>query len=128
MHEMALCTEVVKSVLATAEEADAVAVNEVSMVIGEMRDIITDMFDSFFHYLARGTIAENARVSFITKPLLVQCNDCGRIWPVDVANGQKTSCPECAAMNYEVVSGMEFLIESIDVTTRAESEDAEVAA
>lgn len=124
MHEMALCTEVVRSVLATAEEADAVAVNEVNMVIGEMRDIIIDMFDDFFHFLTRDTIAENARVTFVTTPLMVKCNDCGRVWPVDVSTEGKTSCPACGAANYEVVSGMEFLIESIDVTTREEAAQA----
>lgn len=121
MHEMALCTEVVKSVLATAEEADAVAVNEVNMVIGEMRDIIIDMFDNFFHYLARGTIAEHARVTFLTTPLLAKCNDCGQVFPIDIHTGEKASCPACKTMNYEVISGMEFLIESIDVTTRDEA-------
>lgn len=120
MHEMALCTEVVKTVIATAEEADAVSVDEVSMVIGEMRDIIIDMFDSFFHYLARGTIAENAVVTYTTVPLMVQCHSCNARFPLDVRARGVVTCPICDASDYELASGDEFLIESIDVTTRSE--------
>ena len=120
MHEMALCTEVVKSVIAIAEEADAVRVNEVSMMIGEMRDIIIDMFDSFFHYLAKDTIAEDAVVVYTTVPLTVECNDCGQRFPLDVRAKQTVGCPHCSGHSYKLVSGDEFLIESIDVTTRAE--------
>lgn len=128
MHEMALCTEVVSTVLDTASQADAVSVDRVDMVIGEMRDIITDMFDSFFHYLAKGTIAENAIVSYTSVPLVVRCHACKKAFRLDITQRGETNCPQCNAHDYTMISGMEFLIESIDVTTRAESEDAEAAA
>ena len=120
MHEMALCTEVVKSVLAIADEADAVSVDEVSMVIGETRDIIIDMFDSFFHFLARDTIAENATVVYTTVPVMVECRDCGHRFPLDIRSKTTVGCPSCSNRNYKMISGNEFLIESIDVTTREE--------
>lgn len=124
MHEMALCTEVVDTVIGVAEEADAVSVDGVSMIIGEMRDIIIDMFDDFFHYLARGTIAEGAVVSYTTVPLLVKCRQCGSAFHPDVMKKDTILCPTCGAHDYTLHSGNEFLIESIDVTTRDEVVDA----
>lgn len=124
MHEMALCTEVVDTVIGVAEEAGAVSVDGVSMVIGEMRDIIVDMFDGFFHFLARDTIAENAVVSYTTVPLLVACNQCGEIFHPDVMQKETILCPVCGVHDYTLHSGNEFLIESIDVTTRDEAAEA----
>ena len=124
MHEMALCTEVVDTVLDVARDADAVSVDGVTMVIGEMRDIIEDMFDSFFHYLTRGTRAENCTVSFLTVPVTVTCKDCDAGYRVDLHSGESLSCPQCGSCEYQFASGNEFLIESIDITTREESEAA----
>lgn len=124
MHEMALCTEVVDTVLDVARDADAVSVDGVTMVIGEMRDIIEDMFDSFFHYLTRGTIAENCTVSFLTVPVMVTCKDCDAGYRVDLHSGEPLSCPQCGSREYQFASGNEFLIESIDVTTRDEAVEA----
>lgn len=122
MHEMALCTEVVDTVLDVARDADAVSVDGVTMVVGEMRDIIEDMFKSFFHYLTRETIAENCTVSFLTVPVTVTCKGCDTGYRVDLHSGKPLSCPQCGSREYQFASGNEFLIESIDITTREESE------
>lgn len=122
MHEMALCTEVVEHVLAVASEVNATSVTKVSMVVGETRDIIADLFDGFFHYLAKGTIAEDAVVSYTVVPLSVRCQDCGTTFPVDMRSPENVTCPACHSCNYQMVTGNEFLIESIDVVTPEEAE------
>lgn len=124
MHEMALCTEVTDTVLAEANAVNAVSVDHVEMVIGEVRDIIEDMFDSFFHYLTRGTIAENCAVSFVRTPVTVCCHNCNTQYPVDVRGNGSTTCPHCGERDYEVATGMEFYIASIDVTTPEEASTA----
>lgn len=121
MHEMALCTEVAEAVLKEAEAVDAVSVNRVDMVIGEMRDIVEDLFDGFFRYLVRGTIAENCIVSFARVPVAVVCHGCGERYRVDMRGDKNTACPQCGQKDFKMVAGMEFMIESIDVTTRGES-------
>ena len=123
MHEMALCTEVVDNVVAAAEEADAVTVDGVSMVIGEMRDIVVDLFDGFFHFRTRNTIAENAVVSYVTVPVTVDCRVCGQRFPVNMQSEDLVACPRCGATDYVFATGNEFFIESIDVTTRSEQLD-----
>lgn len=122
MHEMALCTEVVKVVEETAKEAGALKVNNISMVIGEMRDIIIDLFDGFFHYLTKGTIAEDASVIFTTVPATLVCHECGNHFPVDLHANDVVACPSCHSSDYELATGNEFYVESIDVTTFEETQ------
>lgn len=122
MHEMALCTEVVDVVLDEANQAGAVAVNEVHLVLGEVRDIVEDLFTGFFHHLARGTIAEGAVVVFTRVPVTAACHGCGQVFSVDMGTHEMCSCPFCEAQDYEVKTGMEFFIGSIDVTTTEEKE------
>lgn len=122
MHEMALCTEVVDAVLDEANRVDAITVNEVHLVLGEIRDIVEDLFDGFFHHLARETIVEGAILTFTRVPVTAACRACGRAFRVDMKAREACSCPLCGAQDYEVASGMEFYIGSIDVTTKEEWE------
>ena len=123
MHEMAYCTELASIVLEEAERVDAVSVNEVNIVIGEMRDIVEELFDGFFHHLVRGTVAEDARLSFARVPVTAACEDCGQRFPIRVHDRSSTlapACPACHGGRYEVKTGMEFYISSLDVTTKEE--------
>lgn len=122
MHEMALCTEVVEVVLSEAEQVDAVAVNEVHLILGEVRDIVEDLFVGFFQHLARGTVAENAVVVFTRVPVTVECGRCGQVFPLDTNAHRAGVCPACHQKDYEMKSGMEFFIGSIDVTTEEEAQ------
>lgn len=124
MHEMALCTNVVDTVLNVANEASAVSVDKVAMTIGEMRDVVVDMFESFFRYLTRDTIAENAEIEFTVVPFLVQCGQCGSVFHPGAMQKERPCCPECGASEYSLHSGNEFFIESIDVTTEEEARAA----
>lgn len=126
MHEMALCTEVVDVVLDEAKQVNAVAVNEVHIILGEVRDIVEDLFIGFFGHLARGTVAEDAKVVFTRVPVTVECHECNQIFTVDMRARGVYECPDCHKRDYEVKSGMEFFINSIDVTTE-EERDAAVA-
>lgn len=117
MHEMAYCTEVVDTVIAEATRVNAVSVDRVDIMIGEVRDIVVDLFDGFFHYLAKDTIADNAVVSYQRVPVTVTCRCCGLQYPVNVRNKQAFACPSCGKTEYDVTTGMEFEIVSIDVTT-----------
>lgn len=120
MHEMALCTEVVETVLNEAELANAVSVNEVHLIIGEVRDIVEDLFIGFFQHLARGTIAQDAAVTLTRIPVTAECFDCGVVFSVPMESHEACSCPFCHTSNYEVKTGMEFFISSIEITTKGE--------
>lgn len=115
MHEMAILSNVMDMVLDYAGQNDATEVEEVSLVVGEMRDVVDELMESCFRFLARDTIAANARLVMTKVPLRAQCNDCLLVFPVSVDPGTELACPECGSRNLSVKTGREFYISSITV-------------
>lgn len=116
MHEMSLTRDVVDVVVMQAQMADASRVLCVNLKIGEVHDIVDDLFVKCFAFLAKGTVAEKARIDIDRIPLTVRCLDCGEVFPVDVYNRkQSVMCPSCKSLKYTINSGNEFSIEDIEV-------------
>lgn len=116
MHEMALMRQVVDTVLEYAEEAQAVEVKAVYMTIGFNRDVVEQYMDSMFSWLARDTMAEHAELVIRRTPYTVKCNQCGRVFHLNVYNEDTWVCPQCGAVrDYKLHSGMEFVINHIEV-------------
>ena len=132
MHEMALVRNVVDIVLDQAEKANATEVKAVYLTIGYGRDIVEEYFDGLFLFLARGTVAEHAELVIQRTPYTVRCNQCHRVFHIDVFDEKTWVCPFCKAeRDYKLNSGMEFAITRIEVandTAPAESAQEPVAA
>jgi hydrogenase nickel incorporation protein HypA/HybF len=116
MHEMALVRSVVDVVLDHAKAAGASRVTAVYLTIGYGRDIVEDMMDGMFAYLARGTVAQGAELVIVRTPFMVRCRDCGMPFHLNAYDSRSWVCPKCgAARRYDLVSGMEFTIDRIEV-------------
>ena len=120
MHEMSLVRSVVGIVKEEAEAAGAARVTKVHIVIGEGRDIVVDYFESLFQFLARGTVAENARIVLETRPYTVRGHACGGEFHLSPVDRRTWTCPTCGAYrDYKLVSGMEFYISKIEASRNA---------
>ena len=120
MHEMSLVRSVVEIVTEEAEAAGAARVKKVHIVIGEGRDIVVDLFESLFRFLARGTVAESAEIVIDRKPYTVRCNACGNEFHLIPVDKRTWTCPNCGAYkDYKLVSGMEFYISRIEASKTA---------
>ena len=120
MHEMSLVRSVVEIVTEEAEAAGAARVKKVHIVIGEGRDIVVDIFESLFQFLARGTVAENAEVVIQSRPYTVRCNACGSAFHLIPVDKRTWTCPQCGVYrDYKLVSGMEFYISRIEASRNA---------
>ena len=118
MHEMSLVRNVMDIVLERAEAANASRVVAVHLLVGEGRDVVNDLFEGLFHFLARGTIAEQAELALVEVPYMVQCNQCGTPFHVNVADQATWVCPRCGAeKDYQLISGMELTITEIEIDT-----------
>lgn len=116
MHEMALMRNVVDTVLDYAEQVRATEVKTIYLTIGFNRDVVEGYMDGMFAFLARGTIAEHAELVVRRTPCTVKCNRCGRVFHIDVYDSTTWTCPQCkAARDYKLYSGMEFVINNIEV-------------
>lgn len=115
MHEMSLVRNIVELVKEEAEAAQAEQVTAIHLVVGEGRDIVEDLVQSLFQFLARGTLMENAKVILHHVPYMVKCNRCQTEFHLDVMRPEKWACPNCKAYkDYKLVSGQEFYISRIE--------------
>ena len=120
MHEMSLVRSVVGIVKEEAEAAGAARVTKVHVVVGEGRDIVVDYFESLFQFLARGTVAEGAKVEIHPTPYMVRCNACGHEFHLIPIDKRTWTCPACGVYkDYKLVSGMEFYISRIEASKTA---------
>ncbi len=120
MHEMAVTQSLLNITLEYAQRANAVRVNELRIVVGELSSIVDDSVQFYWDFISQGTIAEKARLTFRRIPATMRCADCGR---ESLLNREEYTCPACGSGRLAVTGGEEFYLESIDVDL---AEDAEI--
>lgn len=115
MHEMSILSNVMDVVLDFAEKNNARKVVSVTLVVGELRDVVDDLMESCFRFLAHDTIAADARLTMEKVPLRAQCNECRLVFPASIKQPESLVCPDCGSKSLHIRSGKEFLIKSIEV-------------
>lgn len=111
MHELSIASNLIDIVNQATEGRDVSRVTALRIVIGEMSTVVPDSLRFAFEVVSRGTIAEDARIDFEKKPLVGRCRDCGEEFQIKEYVFQ---CPGCRSPKVKIVSGREFLLESID--------------
>jgi hydrogenase nickel incorporation protein HypA/HybF len=112
MHELGVTQSLLNLVLHHAQEAGAVRVKELNLVIGELSSIVDDSVQFYWDMVSRDSIAENAILNFKRLPATLHCDDCGHDFPIEQRD---FVCPACGSGKIRVVGGEEFYLESIDV-------------
>ena len=115
MHEMALTRSVLDIAVEEAERAGAREIRSIRMTVGYARDMVEELFEKCFVYLSRNTIAEHAELVLHRTPIVVHCDACGMPYHMDLSADQVRPCPLCGTEDYDVVSGLEFQIDEIEV-------------
>lgn len=115
MHELGYTRDIIYTVLAEAEKANANEVRKVYLTIGEARDIVDDLFLNCFEHFARNTMAEKAEVIITRLPFTVRCKECGFLYRIDARDETTLSCPCCKEKDYALSTGAEFYISKIEV-------------
>lgn len=112
MHELGVTQSILKIVLHHAQQAGAVRVNEINLVIGELSSIVDDSVQFYWDLISEGTIAHGATLRFARVPARLRCQDCGHEFGL---NRQDYTCPACGSSRAVVAGGEEFFIDSIDI-------------
>jgi hydrogenase nickel incorporation protein HypA/HybF len=115
MHELAVTKSILQIVLDQAEQNKARQVVRISLVIGEMRNLEEEWIQRYFDYISKGTIAETARITVRKVPVMFQCKQCGNEFHADVHLEEKIICPKCKGFDYDLTTGRELLIESVEI-------------
>lgn len=117
MHEFAIASEIVKSVLSELEGKEAKRVLDVVLELGELTSINPEQLGFCFDVARKGTILCDAKLTIQTMPVLVRCS-CG--YEGNPGEGRENItpftylvCPRCGGGGLEIFKGTEMSIKNI---------------
>ena len=109
MHELSICGAIVDTV---RDHAPNRPVRSVNLVIGHFRQVVPDTLQHCWSMRTDDTELDGCTLSIRPIPAVIDCAACG-------ASSTLTQpilvCHECGSGDVTLVSGDEFLIESIDL-------------
>ncbi|MBW4827358.1 MAG: hydrogenase maturation nickel metallochaperone HypA [Clostridiaceae bacterium] len=110
MHEITILVELIKMVETAAIENNIVEIDTIVVQIGEMSSIIPRYMMEYFPKTAEGTLLENSKLKIEMIPANGLCHHCNKVFNI-VKN--KGKCPYCKTDDWEILSGMEFILKEI---------------
>jgi hydrogenase nickel incorporation protein HypA/HybF len=111
VHELSLAGAIIDTV---ERHAAGRRVTAVYLRVGHLRQVVPASLAFYFEHVARGTVCEGARLDQELVPAVLRCG-CGHEWALD---DPVFRCPACGEAGAEIVSGNEFMVESIDATDK----------
>jgi hydrogenase nickel incorporation protein HypA/HybF len=121
MHELAVTENILSIAIRHAQQAHAVRVTELHLVIGALSSIVDDSVQFYWDMISQSTLCEGARLQFDRRPAELVCLDCQCAYRL---NGELTDCPQCGSAHLKVTAGEEFYLDSIEVETISDVEKA----
>ncbi len=112
MHEMALCEGLVQSLEDQAMSQGFAKIFAVWLEIGALATVEPDAMLFNFEIVARGTVAEDARLEIITVAGEAWCMNCSTRVPIA---RRGNGCPTCGSYQLQVLDGEQMRIKQIEV-------------
>ncbi|MEI6756683.1 MAG: hydrogenase maturation nickel metallochaperone HypA [Chlorobium sp.] len=112
MHEMSIALSIVEAVATKAQEEGAGRISGIDLVIGKLAGIEPESLKFCFSAAAKGTLAEGAVLAIDEPEGVGECGECGKRFPVSFYYAE---CPDCRSLRVTIVSGEEFLIQSMTI-------------
>lgn len=114
MHEYSIVQGVLDAVIPSARKAGATKVLSVTLLVGEMTEVVRDSLDFMWDLCCeeRGPMTEGATLVVVSSKPRSACMVCGEEFEHDRFH---LHCPSCGSASTMLLSGRELQIESIDV-------------
>lgn len=112
MHELAITEGIIDAAVPAALEHGAKRILEIRLKIGELSGVLPKSLQEYFDIASKGTIAENAKLTVEKIPATIACNTCGY---EGVIERKKARCPQCDGVDYKLVGGREYYVDSLEV-------------
>ncbi len=121
MHEVSVISNIVSAIQNELEKYDAVGVEEVVLIIGDMTSLGTDQMRFAYEVVTRGTILENAELIIEREAVEVRCAECGYEGPVEEIRSDFSehtipilSCPDCRG-RVKVIKGQSCGVKNLKI-------------
>jgi hydrogenase nickel incorporation protein HypA/HybF len=112
MHELSVTQSILEIALRHAEEAGAKKILQLNLTIGQLSSIVDDSVQFYWDMVSQDTIAEGAKLNFKRIPTVLLCLNCNHRY---THTEEDLACPKCGSTQIKVISGQEFMLDSIDV-------------
>lgn len=112
MHELSITESILRTSLEEADKRHASKITAIRLRLGPFSGIVPECIQTYLDLLAEGTIAEGAVIKAVTLPLRIRCRDCGA---ENEITRHHIACPVCGSLRLQILSGKEFMIESLEV-------------
>ena len=109
MHELSICAAIAGTVRDHAGER---RVRTVNLRIGHFRQIVPETLAYCWEIHTRASDLEGCGLDVDYVPAVARCRSCGHEHTLDAP---VLRCPGCDGIDVELLSGEEFLIQSIDL-------------
>jgi hydrogenase nickel incorporation protein HypA/HybF len=111
MHETAIVEDMFRIIGEVARKENLSRIDKVHFSIGEMMQIVPDLFRFAFDAAKENTIAKEAELEIEFLPVKMRCKSCGHEF---VVRKQHFSCDACGSFDLDMIQGREMLIKSIE--------------
>lgn len=122
MHEVSVIKEIVDSVQEEIQKYPDSRVESVSLKVGKMRQFVPDIMKFCYSVATKETPLEGSQLLLEEVPVRIYCRYCNLTLRLDEYDFH---CPDCQAVDVQVVSGNELVLESIKLSVK-ESEKSMV--
>lgn len=112
MHELALCQAMMSQVETIAREHQASRVTSITLGIGPLAGVETQLLHNAYPIASAGTIAEGAELLIEATPIRVHCKSCGEDSDALI---NRLVCKRCGDWRTELLSGDEMLLVSVEL-------------
>ena len=111
MHELGIVTHVAKTLDEVAEENKITKIGSVTLQVGEVSGIITDLFTEAWDYFkVRHPVLKDSELILETIPAVTWCDNCKQTYET-VKYGRE--CPYCHSGETWLLKGNEVVIKEI---------------
>jgi len=112
MHEMGIVLHVAKTLEETAKEENLTKIGSVTLQVGEVSGIMTDLFcDCWDYFKKKHPVLEESELKLETIPAITYCSACEGTYET-VRYGK--TCPHCGSGETWLVQGNECIIKEIE--------------
>jgi hydrogenase nickel incorporation protein HypA/HybF len=112
VHELAVAQSLLEIVEREAQPYEGARVIRILLRIGRMSAVVPDALRFAFDAITRGGMAEGAALEIEEVPLSIRCRRCEEVFIVE---DPFMICPQCEAVDVEMVSGRELEIRSMEI-------------
>ncbi|MBU2514913.1 hydrogenase maturation nickel metallochaperone HypA [bacterium] len=115
MHELPVTERILDVVIAHAERKQVQKIVGINLRVGELSDLEDEWIQHYFSYLAKDTVAAEARLKIERVPVVMKCNSCSNSFQIDIKEMKEIQCPQCEGKKCSIVSGKEYYIKDMEV-------------